>query len=293
MFTDDHLRREIDDILNRKPDATRKEIVAALYWRATLKWGRVPETVKVWYREYNSPAEILAKYSPDQPRVPAGNSDGGQWTRDPNASEGGREAREAAKPKVRAANASEGGRDANAAARLAARNNALLEEVSRPGSKYDVLKNPDGTFVHGPTGELVKFPKEFPPSFFVEQGQKNSVFKLVPLGPIGIYTAINLYWSLSNFGMNQQWDLQRTFNETSSSIDHSLRDYSTIAIGLFAYGASISPIAISYLQDRYAKYKDNKYASDDPIGWFGYLPQRNIDNTYIGYELGKSLDAVR
>lgn len=50
MFTDDHLRREIADILNRKPSATRKDIVEALYWRATLKWGRVPETVKVWYR---------------------------------------------------------------------------------------------------------------------------------------------------------------------------------------------------------------------------------------------------
>lgn len=50
MFTDDHLRREIVGILNRKPSATRKDIVEALYWRATLKWGRVPETVKVWYR---------------------------------------------------------------------------------------------------------------------------------------------------------------------------------------------------------------------------------------------------
>jgi len=31
MFTDDHLRREITDILNRKLNANRKDIVDALY----------------------------------------------------------------------------------------------------------------------------------------------------------------------------------------------------------------------------------------------------------------------
>jgi hypothetical protein len=29
---------------------------------------------------------FLTKYNPDQPRVPAGNSDGGQWTADGNVS---------------------------------------------------------------------------------------------------------------------------------------------------------------------------------------------------------------
>ena len=80
MYTDDYLSREIRDILSRKPDATHKEIVQALTYRARLKWGRIPPAVQLWQRGLDSADDITRKYRPDQPRVPAGSSEGGEWT---------------------------------------------------------------------------------------------------------------------------------------------------------------------------------------------------------------------
>lgn len=193
MFTDDHLRREIDDILNRKPSATRKEIVEALYWRATLKWGRVPEMVKVWYRQYNTPDEILAKYSPDQPRVPAGNSDGGQWTRDPNASEGGREARQ--------------------------------------NATYDYLRDKKGNLIRNINGDVIPYPREFPPEYFLKRAEA-----ALPKDESNIETikrADKILADILKFRHGQMWAVQRRFTEGSrrSDFNENLRGYSTIAIG--------------------------------------------------------------
>ena len=44
-----------------------------------LRWGRVPAVLTEIIAATASEA-ALWKYSPDQPRVPAGSSDGGQWT---------------------------------------------------------------------------------------------------------------------------------------------------------------------------------------------------------------------
>lgn len=264
MFTDDHLRREIADILNRKPSATRKDIVEALYWRATLKWGRVPETVKVWYRHYNSPDEILAKYSPDQPRVPAGNSDGGQWTRDPNASEGGREARE--------------------------REKRLFEDSKNPNKPMAVLKHPDGSYVRGPTGEIVAYPKAFPPEFFIMQGRslaQRSVGDYSDLREV----VLKLETDIRKFYHGQDWDMQRIFNEYGiHPINHELRDYSTIAIGLYSYGAMIPRYAILLSQALYAGFNSD-FNPREKRSLLYFLPQRNYENTLIGYQLGYEIDA--
>src|SRR6476620_2037858 len=61
--TREEIRKEYLDSLS--PDALR-EIEPSYYW---LKFG-----LPAWQRE------CARKYDPDQPRVPAGNSDGGQWT---------------------------------------------------------------------------------------------------------------------------------------------------------------------------------------------------------------------
>jgi hypothetical protein len=59
----EEIRKEYLDSLS--PDALR-EIEPSYYW---LKFG-----LPAWQRE------CARKYDPSQPRVPAGNSDGGQWT---------------------------------------------------------------------------------------------------------------------------------------------------------------------------------------------------------------------
>lgn len=264
MFTDDSLRLEIARILDQKPDATRKEIVEALYWRATLKWGRVPETVKIWYREYNSPEEIIAKYSPDQPRVPANDPHGGEWTRDPNSSEGGREARE--------------------------REKRLMEESKNPAKPMAALTRPDGSYVRGPTGEIVAYPKAFPPEYFIMQGRAVAERK------IGSYAdlhkaASQLDTDLRKFFQEREWDMQRIFNEHGfHPINRELRDYSTIAIGLYAYGAMIPSYAIISSQAVYAAFNSN-FDPREERSFLYFLPQRNYENTLVGYQLGREIDA--
>lgn len=83
--------------------------------------------------------------------------------------------------------------------------------------------------------------------------------------------------------------MQRRFNETTGPMDHSLRDYSTIAIGLYAFGASIPSEKIIQAQDMYARLERTIYAKDEVISEYGHLPQRNVENTLIGYEMGKRI----
>jgi len=66
----EEIRKEYLDSLS--PDELRK-IEPSYYW---LRYG-----LPAWQRE------CARKYDPDQLRVPAGNSDGGQWTRSGEASE--------------------------------------------------------------------------------------------------------------------------------------------------------------------------------------------------------------
>lgn len=89
MATDDFINQQMRDVLSRNPDATHPEIMRTLAYRARLNWGRVPASVSLVQRGLDSASDIIRKYSPDQPRVPAGQSNGGRWTRDPNSSEGG------------------------------------------------------------------------------------------------------------------------------------------------------------------------------------------------------------
>ena len=251
MFTDDHLRREIADILNRKPSATRKDIVEALYWRATLKWGRVPETVKVWYRHYNSPDEILAKYSPDQPRVPAGNSDGGQWTRDPNASEGGREARE-------------------------------------DRGKHAFLTDKTGNVIRNNLGEPIKYPKDTPPSEFIQSGRvvgeaMNSNDPIEKTAGIIKFVADS-----AAFKHGWGWDIQRETDSLGKvEIRQDLRDYSTVAIGLYYASAGIGIQDCLKIQNVFARLF-SEFKEPMSSEWSS-LPVRNVENTRIGYALAKSL----
>src|SRR5947207_8402313 len=66
----EEIRKEYLDSLS--PDELR-EIEPSYYW---LRYG-----LPAWQRE------CARKYDSDQPRVPAGNCDGGQWTRRGEASE--------------------------------------------------------------------------------------------------------------------------------------------------------------------------------------------------------------
>ena len=264
MATDDFINQQMRDILSRNPDATHPEIMRTLAYRARLNWGRVPASVSLVQRGLDSASDIIRKYSPDQPRVPAGQSDGGRWTRDPNSSEGGREARE--------------------------RERRLIEDSKNPNKPMAALKRPGGSYVRGPTGEIVAYPKAFPPEFFVMQG------RALAQRSIGNYSdlregVLQLETDISKFFHGRDWDMQRVFNEYGiNPINHELRDYSTIAIGLYSYGAMIPSYAILPGQAVYAALNSN-FKPGEERSFLYFLPQRNYENTLIRYQLGREIDA--
>jgi hypothetical protein len=275
MYTDDYLSREIRDILSRKPDATHKEIVQALTYRARLKWGRIPPAVQLWQRGLDSAEDITRKYRPDQPRVPEGSSEGGEWTRDPNSSEGGREAREAARPKARAANTSEGGREA------------------RRNATYDYLRDKNGNLLRNINGDVIPYPRAFPPEFFMSRAEaalpKDNTDAEV------LKSTDRILADVLKFRHGQMWDMQRQFTEGSNRPDfnENLRDYSTVAIGIYSAGIKIPKEISLGGQAIYAALfsvmpkGEEKWQMMELIGT--NFPMRNKHNTALGYKLAREL----
>ena len=90
----------------------------------------------------------------------------------------------------------------------------------------------------------------------------------------------NLYDQFRNFAQDQKWDAQRV--DGRYFID-DYRDYATIAIGLYMASMGIPKWACLMIQDRYAK--DHSAFTEPPATGYTRLPQRNVDNTDIGYDL--------
>jgi hypothetical protein len=81
----------------RLPPLTEAQAFAVSAADELLKEGMTPRALMKGLGLDPAALDGLEKYNPDQPRVPAGNSDGGQWTRDGNTGTGpGRHVRYAA-----------------------------------------------------------------------------------------------------------------------------------------------------------------------------------------------------
>jgi hypothetical protein len=255
MFNDDYLSREIRDILSRKPDADRKEVVQALIYRARLKWGRIPPIVQLWQHGLDSAEDIVRKYSPDQPRVPAGNSDGGQWTRDGSSSEGGREARR--------------------------------------NATYDYLRDKKGNLLRNINGDVIPFPRAFPPEFFLQRAQE-----ALPKNDSDSEVAKSterILFDVQKFRHGQMWDMQRLFMEGSKRPDfnENLRDYSTVAIGIYSAGIKIPKEISLGGQAIYAALYSAMPKGEPKWQALDFIPTnfplRNKHNTALGYRIVRDL----
>lgn len=71
MYFPLHLQKQLQDVHAKARRAAFEHYI---------RKGRVPPDLAELVEATRTVPNFLAKYSPDQPRVPAGNPDGGQWT---------------------------------------------------------------------------------------------------------------------------------------------------------------------------------------------------------------------
>lgn len=150
---------------------------------------------------------------------------------------------------------------------LSERGPATLRRLTRP------LVDRDGQPVIGGSGRPVEFPSTLPPAYFVEQGER-----LRQLPPEVLLT--HLAMDLAKFRQFRPWDAQRMDGEF---FDEWV-DYATVAIGLYAAAAGMPIDWILQIQDEYAR-RNSRYVGQPMDPLFKHLPQRNVRNTQLGYEL--------
>jgi hypothetical protein len=78
------LALELKNCLSRHPEDEPAELLERVRFAAFLKTGQAPTA-----KEMSDALFLLQKYNPDQPRVPAGNRGGGQWTSGGGGVDGG------------------------------------------------------------------------------------------------------------------------------------------------------------------------------------------------------------
>jgi hypothetical protein len=94
-------------------------------------------------------------------------------------------------------------------------------------------------------------PEGFDPQFFIERGLADrSVYAMILSMNLGVVTAASVfvYSELKNFQRWEKWDAQRV----AGHFDERYRDFSTVAIGLYAAASGIPLPVILRIQNTYA-----------------------------------------
>jgi len=248
----------------------------------------------------------LKKYSPDQPRVPAGNHGVGQWT------SGGKAGDDATPPRTQDTALDTGSRiditESAASTAVSVPHNARVappvqlagnnagsgtapikisahdipaDSPARPAAVVDSRGEP----ILDAHGNPLLRPDDKPPEMFVQEGlaARNAFFGLTRLGAVALAVAMFVERA-AKFGQGGPWDAQRI---NGQNVDE-YRDYATIAIGLYMAAASV-PMEIALLVENEYARRHSEFDRDEPKdAVYRYLPKRNVRNTEIGYELYRS-----
>jgi hypothetical protein len=256
-------------------------------------------------------AAAAKKYNPDQPRVSAGNRDGGQWT---SGSKGG----DAASSDV-AGQFSEtrsryallenppggtqtdatDGTTASAAQRYAqdippgSLDSAFGSQPSGKISAYDIpADNPkhpvpfvdrDNNPILDAQGKPLLRPDDLPPEKYVNEGVAYD-FKDRLAAAQGNAVKEYLAWAdlaiqLSNMKHGGPWDAESMQGQRIPEY----RDYANLVIGLYFAAAGIKFEDGMWFADTYAKYSSSFHEPMDEI--YTHLPKRDVLDMKMGYDL--------
>lgn len=270
-----------------------------------------------WEREQAALRALEQRYSPDQPRVPAGEPTGGQWVGN-NHHETGRRVPRTMTPHV----TGDKPKHPSPAGVAVAENRpaSIVSDAPRIGVEGDgvptadrgavpppdyngvVIRDPvterqptlpsdaqpllapNGQQVFNPhsgsdseTPQFVYFPKDYPPDLFMEIGEAARVAE----DENSLWSSYQKVRALIDFRQGGILDVQRS----SGTLQSAYIDYSTVAIGLWAASAGVSLDSILRIEDSYALFRSNFPEETVYDQIFGSLPIRNVENTQIGYNL--------
>jgi hypothetical protein len=217
--------------------------------------------------------DLVAKAAVDDPVHPG-------WPKGAPDRQGGRFR---PKDEVAAADNSTSSPRSNSRPKLSAR------DIPANNPKHPVpLMDSHGNPITDAHGNPILRPADLPPEMFVREGQairdKFTAALKQDSGVLLSYATAELYDKLRQFGQGAIWDAQRIQGQ---AVDE-YRDYATIAIGLFAAAAGL-PIQIALqIENVYAFFRSKFDPAEQKDEVYTNLPERNVRNTEIGYELYES-----
>jgi hypothetical protein len=236
-------------------------------------------------------APAVEKYSPNQPRVPAGNPDGGQWTSEGGSgsssqSSNGSEPTGASRPVQYAALDTGIRTDApiTGGGRLSS-SNIPADDPKHPVPFLDSAGNP----ILDDQGNPLLRPANLPPELYVSEGlafdfkdrfaaaQQNGLDAEMQLQLMA-----DLVAQLANFRQGGPWDAERVQGQRVSDY----RDYANIAIGLYMAAAGIDLDDALSIADKYALIFSSFEEPMDET--YTHSSKRDVRDMEIGYELYES-----
>ena len=229
----------------------------------------------------------LAKYSPDQPRVPKGNPDGGQWTREGGA--GGNAAGPVRPSRSLAQLISYAMPRSPSRSASAFSNPGQTEDADVDATPISIsqdntpvqLQDDQGRDVQRDDHTPIRVPRGVDIHFFVDQGLADKqALEAATSGDDLSAAAARIAVHLSNFRDGGPWDLQRADGKNMTEF----RDVSTVAIGLYAASLGLNIEDILTIENDYAGYF-SRFGNAEMDETYTHLPKLNVENTRRGYEL--------
>jgi hypothetical protein len=267
----------------------------------------------------------LKKYSPDQPRVPAGNSDGGQWTRDDDGNGSSSDFSGAARDL------------SDAPTRYAARETGTLIDATEvpeprvlyaqdapidsldvaaaPPAKYHVIGSDEipadspkhpvqfvdslGEPILGDQGNPILHPADRPPELYAQAGLAADSL------PVKIHQFIQATQAVAN-GLLKPSALIEMVAEVASelypfthggSLDaerfdsnyvRDYRHYTSIATGIFAAAAGVDQDEFLSVVDAYAALKSKFSPNEQMDERYTHSAKQDVEDTIRGYRLYQS-----
>jgi hypothetical protein len=153
-----------------------------------------------------------------------------------------------------------------------------------PRPKKNILRDDNDNPVYDKKGHVIEIPPGEDPHFFVDQGLLNRMRTGGVPNEEELRAMARILMSLIKFRQGGPWDSQRI---KGVSIPQFV-DCTTVALGLYGAAAGIPIETLFIIQDNYAWIKSHYREGTVYDETYTHLPERNVGNTELGYELYKS-----
>ena len=154
-----------------------------------------------------------------------------------------------------------------------------------PRPKKNILRDDNDNPVYDKKGHVIEIPPGEDPHFFIQQGL------LDRMRTGGVPNEEELRAMAQNLDVPDQISARRSLGFAADQRRLSIPqfvDYATVALGLYGAAAGIPIETLFTIQDNYAWIMSHYREGTVYDETYTHLPERNVGNTELGYELYKS-----